>query len=189
MGKASGTSGRGAKGSHGTVSTKPAASGGYTPKGYSAEQVAEMIKKQGGTIDDMQTWNAFDDLTQQDKDKVLEIMEFTGMRDNDHYDAGMFSVLTRTDKKDLFGYIDDATYNNHPQEMEDFNHYVIKYTGEKPIYTADLTEPTRMKRGNVEWAAGGGGLAVERYYVANNTAKANMMKYMNLTEYKKGKKQ
>ena len=126
----------------------------------------------------------FDSLSNDQKDELLQRLNFTGLTDDDEfYNGGMFSTMHKMDRNWMFGQVDDNTYHNEPDDDQSF---WIGYKDGKVVDTRDYGEKHKFKRSDAVFVFGSG--LQSGYYWATKDGLALMRTIGNFTEWKNGKK-
>ncbi|MBQ0054292.1 MAG: hypothetical protein KBS89_07550 [Bacteroidales bacterium] len=184
------------KGSGGTRASKTANKAPQTwkeainaPQDQMLAFVANHITNQNNDLQpDIHAVMTLDQLTDENKNKLLEKLKFSGVVDDDQFygDMAMFSSYQVShDRKQFFGYIDDATWYNQPG---DDSFFVVKYKDGSMVDSRDFTQPTKIKRTNVAWAMGGGDWDGYMYAPKNYDYMPSLKQWGNFSQWKDGKK-
>lgn len=141
--------------------------------------------KRFGQIDDMQDIHLWDDLDDKSKLYYLWESEIDGMCNIDDF-LSYGECLLPTSKKDMVSTIRDELDNlMYGNDVEDTNHYTIKYADGTLFHTEDA-QSDKFKKMGIIWICPTGGITLNRYFVVNNAAKRDMMEYMGFNEIIRG---
>lgn len=152
-------------------------------------------------VRELQTWGTFDTINEHEnykkwwvlsideRLKVLEDGKFTGMLSSEE-DLDFANLYKATTKEDMLAILQDELQNKKDgYDMEDTNHYILKFKGiDKVVFSEDLDKPlNKTQIQKLEYVSAGGGLSNYRYWVVSQAAKAHLMKEMGFIEYIDGR--
>ena len=151
-------------------------------------------------VRELQTWGDLDGnehenykkwwvLSIDERLKVLEDGKFTGMLSSED-DLDFCNLYKATTKEEMLGTLQDELQNKKDgYDMEDTNHYILKFKGiDKVVFSCDLDKPlTKPQIQKLEYISANNGLSNYRYWVASQSAKAHLMNEMSFIEYIDGR--
>jgi hypothetical protein len=143
---------------------------------------------QGG-LSEREIYRKWESLSETERLQVLEHGRYTGMLSTEE-DLDFANLYQSTTRETMLGTLQDELENKRLGfDVEDTNHYIIKFKGnDAVVHSFDLEKPlTAAQIKRVEYISANGGLSNYRYWAANDAAKADMMQYMGFIEYKNGK--
>lgn len=167
----------------------------------------EEISQQGNKeimsdlVRELQTWGTLDTtnehenykkwwmLSTDERLKVLEDGKFTGMLSSED-DLDFANLYKATTKEDMVGTLQDELQNKKDgYDMEDTNHYILKFKGiDKIIFSEDLDKPlTKAQIQKLEYISANQGLSNYRYWAVSQAAKAHLMREKGFIEYIDGR--
>lgn len=156
-------------------------------------RLAEELRRSGNlegsaSMEDTEIMKVWWGLTDAERLRVLEQGGFTGMISNEG-DLEFASLYHLTTKESMLSTLQDELQNlKDGYDMEDTNHYVIKFKAREPLYSYDLTKPlTKSEIGKLEWISANEGMSNYRYWAKDETALTELMNHMAFCEYKEGK--
>lgn len=140
-------------------------------------------------IDGLNTKQVLDfaELSPEEKRLVFQKIRYSGMIADGEMEEQIPSTLVPTDKRHMIQIVEEAIWDNDPVEMEDMNHYWVGYQDGKIINTADITERQRLPKKGLIWISAGGGDSYPNYWAKDSRAKAEMMDYLDMSEWKEGR--
>jgi hypothetical protein len=131
-------------------------------------------------------WNS---LTDEQRIAVLEKGEFTGML-ADEASLDFADLYREATREDMINTLQDQLTNvRDGYDVEDTNHYILKFKdSDAIIHSNDLAKPlTKTQLKKLEFISANSGLSNYRYWVADEAAKARMIREMGFIEYRNGK--
>lgn len=155
-----------------------------------SELVSELQK--WGTLDtlnDRENYKKWDNLSTDERLKVLQYGKFTGMLSNEQ-DLDFANLYRAATKESMVVSLQDQLQNKKEGcDMEDTNHYILKFKGiDKVVFSEDLDKPlNKTQIQKLEYISAGGGLSNYRYWVGSQEAKEHLMKEMGFIEYIDGR--
>ena len=140
-------------------------------------------------IDGLNTKQVLDfaELSPEEKRLIFQKIGYSGMLGDDEMVEQIPSMLAPTDKRRMIQIVEEAIWDNDPVEMEDMNHYWVGYENGKIINTSDITERQRLPKKGLIWISAGGGDSYPNYWAKDSRAKAEMMNYLDMSEWKNGR--
>ena len=142
-----------------------------------------------GGLSDREIYRKWESLSEAERLQVLEQGRYTGMLSTEE-DLDFANLYQSTTRESMLGTLQDELENKRRGfDVEDTNHYIIKFKGKDAVVDSfDLEKPlTAAQIKRIEYISANGGLSNYRYWAANDAAKADMMQYMGFIEYKDGK--
>lgn len=131
----------------------------------------------------------WDSLTENERLQVLERGRYTGMLSTEE-SLDFANLYQSTTRETMLGTLQDELENKRLGfDVEDTNHYIIKFKGnDSVVHSFDLEKPlTAAQIKRVEYISANAGLSNYRYWAANDEAKAALMREMGFVEYVNGK--
>ena len=131
-----------------------------------------------GSLDEeyISLWEEMDDYS-----KLYYLWEsgFNGLCNIDDF-LNIGECLNFTDKFNMFNIINDELSNKvNGYDVEDSNHYYIKYANGTLLSTSDYESLKYPKQG-IRWICPNGGLTVNRYYASNISSENDLINEMGL---------
>ena len=139
-------------------------------------------------MDEYEIYRRWDNLTDEQRIEVIRQGKFTGMLSSEE-DLAFSNLYKQTSREKMISELQDQLDNvASGYDMEDTNHYVIKFKGQdKVIYSDTLEKPlTKAQLNKLEYISANSGLSNYRYWYANDDARNHMMHEMGFIEYKDG---
>lgn len=143
---------------------------------------------QGG-LSEREIYRKWDSLSENERLQVLERGRYTGMLSTEE-DLDFANLYQPTTRDNMLGALQDELENKRlGYNVEDTNHYIIKFKGnDAVVHSFDLEKPlTAAQIKRVEYISANAGLSNYRYWAANDEAKAALMREMGFVEYVNGK--
>lgn len=143
---------------------------------------------QGG-LSEREIYRKWDSLSETERLQVLERGRYTGMLSTEE-DLDFANLYQPTTRDNMLGALQDELENKRlGYNVEDTNHYIIKFKGnDAVVHSFDLENPlTAAQIKRVEYISANAGLSNYRYWAANDEAKVALMREMGFVEYVNGK--
>lgn len=143
---------------------------------------------QGG-LSEREIYRKWDSLSENERLQVLERGRYNGMLSTEE-DLDFANLYQPTTRDNMLGALQDELENKRlGYNVEDTNHYIIKFKGnDAVVHSFDLEKPlTAAQIKRVEYISANAGLSNYRYWAANDEAKAALMREMGFVEYVNGK--
>lgn len=141
-----------------------------------------------GGLTERDIYRKWDSLSESERLQVLERGKYSGMVSTEE-DLDFANLYQPMSKDRMINTLQDELENVRAgYDMEDSNHYIIKFKGDdKIVYSHELEKPlTAAQLKKIEYISANGGLSNYRYWAANDEAKAALMREMGFIEYRDG---
>jgi hypothetical protein len=142
-----------------------------------------------GSMSENELYDKWNSLTDEQRIAVLEKGEFTGML-ADEASLDFADLYREATREDMINTLQDQLTNvRDGYDVEDTNHYILKFKdSDAIIHSNDLAKPlTKTQLKKLEFISANSGLSNYRYWVADEAAKARMIREMGFIEYRNGK--
>lgn len=142
-----------------------------------------------GGLTEREIYRKWDSLTVEERLQVLERGRYTGMLSTEE-DLDFANLYQSTTRDNMLSALQDELENKRlGYDVEDTNHYIIKFKGnDAVVHSFDLEKPlTAAQIKRVEYISANAGLSNYRYWAANDDAKAALINELGFIEYRRGK--
>ena len=160
-----------------------------------ATDLIEHLRKHGNfneyhddKLTERDIYRKWDSLSESERLQVLERGKYSGMVSTEE-DLDFANLYQPMSKDRMINTLQDELENVRAgYDMEDSNHYIIKFKGDdKIVYSHELEKPlTAAQLKKIEYISANGGLSNYRYWAANDEAKAALMRELGFIEYRDG---
>lgn len=160
-----------------------------------ATDLIEHLRKHGDfnehyddELNERDIYRKWDSLSESERLQVLERGRYSGMLSTED-DLDFANLYQSMSKDRMINTLQDELENVRAgYDMEDSNHYIIKFKGDdKIIYSHDLEKPlTAAQIKKIEYISANGGMSNYGYWAANDDAKTKLMRELGFIEYRDG---
>ena len=143
------------------------------------------LKRFGQIADNSADMHIWDEIDDKSKLYYLWESEIDGVCSVDDY-LSIGECIMETNKRDLIGTLRDELDNKMwGYDVEDSNHYTIKYANGEVIHSEDI-EDGKLRKTGIIWICPTGGITYNRFFAVNKRAKQDMLDYMGFNEIVRG---